>query len=480
ASSSENEPNDLLLEIDHQIVDLDDDNNEKLHEGTLQLYIEMNFTQTIQVCVGVVTNAHIHHVNFNNRKRAKEIICTSLVDKDNHEMNPFVAQTALHFRKLPEEVIEDIKFYTCSIGGLGATLQYNLLKAKYPNKYIDKKDMLLALKTKDSNWIVVPKIEGKRNRLIALFWISLLQVSLWTQFYNIVLTNNTCKTNCYEMVLEELISATNEGINAIIKKEVSRNTTLLYLVDAMQNRLNEEARYAWINEQKKYKPYYRLASHCKSIFSNYRFFDPEDKDFSEPENIIEDGYIEDDYERCQMGLRSLLQTLNYGDILQIWAIMPQGSFPNYFSNHVLHTRNVLTPTLKKSISKKSHWSKGYGISKKVLNLMICFNCNNEFFQIMEGFISSKIHELELLKNEKENNENVIELQQSVVANLYVTKYHGRSSKHFKDALENTTNTCQNSQNTKSIVNHIEQHEKKEKKVLIVRILVIILEPVQYN
>lgn len=60
---------------------------------------------------------------------------------------------------------------------------------------------LLALKTEDSNWIVVPKIEGKGNRLIALFWISPLQVSLWTQFYNIVLTNNTCKTNRYEMAL---------------------------------------------------------------------------------------------------------------------------------------------------------------------------------------------------------------------------------------------------------------------------------------
>lgn len=60
-------------------------------------------------------------------------------------MNPLVAQTAPRFRKLPEEVIEDIKFYTCSIEGLGATLQYNLLKAKYPNKYIDKKDVYNAI-----------------------------------------------------------------------------------------------------------------------------------------------------------------------------------------------------------------------------------------------------------------------------------------------------------------------------------------------
>ncbi|CAG8734102.1 12280_t:CDS:2, partial [Racocetra fulgida] len=147
ASSLENESYDLLLEIDYQIVDSDDDsstinlenknetslhNDEKSHEGILQLYVDRVF------------NAW-------------------------------------------EE-------------GIGATLQYNLLKAKYLDKYIDKKDIynaiqqfqvpscenletdaaktlkrLLALKTEDSDWIVVPKIKGKKNRLTALFWILLLQ-----------------------------------------------------------------------------------------------------------------------------------------------------------------------------------------------------------------------------------------------------------------------------------------------------------------
>ncbi|CAG8763537.1 4236_t:CDS:1, partial [Racocetra fulgida] len=63
--------------------------------------------------------------------------------------------------------------------------------------------------------------------------------------------------------------------------------------------------------------------------------------------------------------------------------------------------------------------------------------------------------LELLKNAKKNGENVIESQQSVVANLYVTKHRGRPPKHFKDALENITNTCQNSQNTKLVADHNE-------------------------
>ncbi|CAG8568434.1 37849_t:CDS:2 [Gigaspora margarita] len=145
----------------------------------------------------------------------------------------------------------------------------------------------------------------------------------------------------------------------------------------------------------------------------------------------------------------------------------------------LRTINILTPILKKSISEKSHWSKGYRISKKALNLMIRLNCDNEFLQIMEEIIFSKTHKLELLENEKENDKNVIESQQSVVVNPYVTKCHGRSPKHFKNALENTTNMCQNSQNTKSTVDHIEQYKKK-KKCTNCGILIIMLEPVQYN
>ncbi|CAG8822341.1 25890_t:CDS:2, partial [Gigaspora rosea] len=49
------------------------------------------------------------------------------------------------FRKLSEEMLEDIRFYTCSTEGIGATLQYNLLKSKYSDKYIDKKDVYNAI-----------------------------------------------------------------------------------------------------------------------------------------------------------------------------------------------------------------------------------------------------------------------------------------------------------------------------------------------
>ncbi|CAG8846612.1 31765_t:CDS:2, partial [Racocetra persica] len=48
------------------------------------------------------------HINFNNHKGTTEITCTSLVDKHNHEMDPIIDQTAPRFRRLSEEMLEDI------------------------------------------------------------------------------------------------------------------------------------------------------------------------------------------------------------------------------------------------------------------------------------------------------------------------------------------------------------------------------------
>ncbi|CAG8854049.1 34264_t:CDS:2, partial [Gigaspora margarita] len=73
----------------------------------------------------------------------------------NYELNPLVAQIALCFYKFSEKMLEDIRFYTCSTEGIGATLQYNLLKSKYSDKYIDKKDVLEQLNNITND--IVPK-----------------------------------------------------------------------------------------------------------------------------------------------------------------------------------------------------------------------------------------------------------------------------------------------------------------------------------
>ncbi|CAG8689026.1 14416_t:CDS:2, partial [Dentiscutata erythropus] len=350
------------------------------------------------------------HVNFNKRKDATKIVCISFVNEHNHEMNPVIVQMAPCFRKLSKEMLEDIEFYTHSMKGLGAKIQYSLLSAKYPNKYIDKKDLynaiqrfripsrdklktdatealqqLIALKAKNSEWVVVPNI-GDRNRLTVLFWMSPLQVSLWAQFHDIVITDNTCKTNCYEMPLCLFLIVDNNTCSRIIAQalledetqasfeclceidferrwmrfveflrsfskasryaletlypSLSHNSTLLHLVDAIQNRLNEEARYARINEQQNMNPSIGLSHVVTKYFPVIdslirEYLTPHDQFPQEPENIVENGCLEDDYERHQIGLKSLLQTLERDIVVQIWIVVPQGLFQGHFTNYIV-------------------------------------------------------------------------------------------------------------------------------------------------
>ncbi|CAG8830764.1 6811_t:CDS:2, partial [Cetraspora pellucida] len=171
-------------------------------------------------------------------------------------------------------------------------------------------------------------------------------------------------------------------------------------------------------------------------------------------NITENGCLEDDYERRQTSLKVLLRTLRREDVEQIWIVTPQELFPGHFNNHVnskineedkdiallpsirlckpnqpsasintshvvdfrhlscFRVDNVLTPALQKSVSEKMRWSKGYGLSKKALNLMIRLNCNEEFFDMMEGFISSKTHELKLANEENNDSESTRPIAES--------------------------------------------------------------------
>ncbi|CAG8811402.1 42452_t:CDS:2, partial [Gigaspora margarita] len=220
---------------------------------------------------------------------------------------------------------------------------------------------------------------------------------------------------------------------------------------------------------------------------------------SEPENIIENGYLEDNYEQRQTGLRVLLQNLQYKDVKQVWSVVPQGSFPDHFCNHIYLSRfridKVFTPALQKSVSKKVHWFKGYGLVKKALGLMIRLNCDDEFIGIVEKFILFKTRELQLFDKKNSNNNRVkfqfvVEPQpaesEPAVANPFVTKHHGRPPNRLKNALENVTNTHQNTHSSSNATfNDNDIQEKKRNRCAncgnknIILELVLILTKIEY-
>ncbi|CAG8451820.1 24992_t:CDS:2 [Cetraspora pellucida] len=140
-----------------------------------------------------------------------------------------------------------------------------------------------------------------------------------------------------------------------------------------------------------------------------------DNNVSETADILENRYLEDNYEWHQTCLKTLLQPLQHEDIMQIWT-------------HLFHfcIPNVFTSSLQKSANEK--------------------------------FISSKTHELKLLEENKDASN--VE-SQPAITNLFITKHHGRSPKCYKSLLEHVTNTQNNKHSP--ITNNNRTQEKNRNK-----------------
>ncbi|CAG8482571.1 4853_t:CDS:2 [Cetraspora pellucida] len=105
-----------------------------------------------------------------------------------------------------------------------------------------------------------------------------------------------------------------------------------------------------------------------------------------------------------------------------------------------------------------YWKFLVTLAKKALSLMIRLNCDDEFFDIMKEFISSKTHELKLLEENKDASN--VE-SQPAITNPFVTKHRGRPPKRYKSSLEHVTNTQNNKHS--SITNNNGTQEKNRNK-----------------
>ena len=84
------------------------------------------------------------HINFSFPKSASDVRITSILGKHNHNMNSLITEIAPKFRKLTDEMLEKIKFWTIH-GKMGIPNQYNLLLASFPGKTINRKDLSNAI-----------------------------------------------------------------------------------------------------------------------------------------------------------------------------------------------------------------------------------------------------------------------------------------------------------------------------------------------
>jgi len=74
---------------------------------------------------------------------------------------------------------------------------------------------LLNQHDNDPDFIVIPCLEGPSNELTGLFWMNSQQHNeLWPQFHDVIIHDNTAKTNRYEMALSLFV-----GIDHDLKQE---------------------------------------------------------------------------------------------------------------------------------------------------------------------------------------------------------------------------------------------------------------------
>jgi hypothetical protein len=144
--------------------------------------------------------------------------------------------------------MQDLRFFTdCRVVPI---TQLEILKKKYPehifhkqdvynaiyklrqNNKNEKPDIILLLDSlfekisQDPQWKVFIWHAGSEKRLSGIFWISLSQQELYQRFFDVLLNDNTCKTNKYNMYLSVFMVKDNCGkfrnvANAFVEDEMA-------------------------------------------------------------------------------------------------------------------------------------------------------------------------------------------------------------------------------------------------------------------
>ena len=190
------------------------------------------------------------HANINSPRNASLITLTTFADIHNHPLNPDAQSYSPIYRRIPEDVLGEIQFLTEN-GNLSIGTQKRLLKAKFPNETILHRDLsnaiqrfkihtdekldasrllttLLERKSYDHQWAVEFELDNE-SRLTRLFWMSPEQIVLWLEYYDVILNDNTAKTNRYQMPLSLFLAVDNNTRSRLVAQAlVSDETTESY------------------------------------------------------------------------------------------------------------------------------------------------------------------------------------------------------------------------------------------------------------
>ncbi|EXX78565.1 hypothetical protein RirG_013880 [Rhizophagus irregularis DAOM 197198w] len=80
---------------------------------------------------------------------------------------------------------------------------------------------------KDPDFIVKTRLEGPSNELTGLFWMTSQQHNkLWPKYHDVVIHDNTAKTNRYEMALSLFVGIDSNFKTKILAQALTKYETL--------------------------------------------------------------------------------------------------------------------------------------------------------------------------------------------------------------------------------------------------------------
>ncbi|CAG8662539.1 13577_t:CDS:10 [Gigaspora margarita] len=141
--------------------------------------------------------------------------CTTLVNTHNYEINPTqICNIVARYRRLSKEMIQDIKFYLEY--KVAPIAQLEMLKKNDRLDSISFLDILFEKMFQNPCWKVFIRHSDTEYRLLELY----------RRFSDVVLNNNTYKTNKYNMYLSVFMIKDNYGkfrnvANALVEDELS-------------------------------------------------------------------------------------------------------------------------------------------------------------------------------------------------------------------------------------------------------------------
>ncbi|PKY60616.1 hypothetical protein RhiirA4_484514 [Rhizophagus irregularis] len=167
------------------------------------------------------------HCNFTLQKLENWVKCITLEDIHNHELiSTDIPHLNVRYRQFNNEMMQDLKFFTeCkdvynSIYRLCKNNEKeNLDTTSFLNIFLEKI-------IEDPHWKIFVRHSGNKRRLSGIFWMSSSQHELYQQFHDVVLNDNTCKTNKYNMYLSVFMIKDNYGkfrnvANAFVEDEMA-------------------------------------------------------------------------------------------------------------------------------------------------------------------------------------------------------------------------------------------------------------------